>query len=89
MSTAIRSVSGAAHSPADPRESLGLLLRDLGSTPAGLTALEASRRLARYGPNELSAHTARTWPGQLLRRRGLGLGTEARYSMADATGISR
>jgi calcium-translocating P-type ATPase len=52
----------------DPREAVALLLRDLGSGPAGISGREAARRLERYGPNELRAHRGRTWPGVLARQ---------------------
>ncbi|HEX9031811.1 MAG TPA: cation-transporting P-type ATPase [Streptosporangiaceae bacterium] len=37
----------------DAEEPLGRLLRDLRSSPAGLSGREAARRLIHYGPNEL------------------------------------
>jgi hypothetical protein len=43
----------------DPEEAAELLLRDLHSSRAGLTSVEAGRRLLQYGRNE-------------LRRRGPG-----------------
>ncbi|HEY6962269.1 MAG TPA: cation-transporting P-type ATPase [Gaiellaceae bacterium] len=36
--------------------------------PAGLSAREAARRLAAYGPNRLARRGGRTWPGQLGRQ---------------------
>jgi len=49
----------------DPQEALALLLRDLGSGPAGLAAREAERRLLVTGPNRLSRRGGRQWPRQL------------------------
>jgi hypothetical protein len=43
----------------DPEERLDLLLRDLGTRRDGLSALEADRRLAQHGPNELRRLAAR------------------------------
>ncbi|MDY7088990.1 MAG: cation-transporting P-type ATPase [Actinomycetota bacterium] len=42
------------------------LFRDLRTSAGGLGARDAARRLAVYGPNELSRKHARTWPGELL-----------------------
>ncbi len=42
------------------------LFRDLRSSPAGLGSREAATRLLIYGPNELTRHSARRWPGELL-----------------------
>lgn len=50
----------------DPREALPLLLRDLRSSAAGLTAREATRRAVVYGPNQLSSRGGRRWPRELL-----------------------
>ena len=52
----------------DPREPASRLLRDLGSNPSGLSVREAARRLVQYGPNELRASQARTWPAALLKQ---------------------
>lgn len=52
----------------DPREAIGLLLRDLGSRPGGISAREAAHRLERYGPNDLRARQGRTWPRALIRQ---------------------
>src|SRR6266536_2672904 len=49
-------------------EPIRLLLRDLGTTPRGLTSREAARRLVAYGPNELRRHGGHTWPGELARQ---------------------
>ena len=59
----------SANSPApDPTERIGLLLRDLKTDADGLTQREAERRLLQYGPNTLTRHVGRRWPGQLLRQ---------------------
>jgi calcium-translocating P-type ATPase len=48
-------------SPAiDPREPVARLLRDLRSSPGGLTDREAARRLTRYGPNALARGEGRS-----------------------------
>jgi hypothetical protein len=39
----------------DPRQPLALLLRNLRTSPLGLSGREAARRLLVYGPNELHA----------------------------------
>ena len=49
-------------------EPVPLLLRDLGTTPHGLTSREAARRLTAYGPNELRRRGGRTWPRDLARQ---------------------
>ena len=45
----------------DPLEPLPLLRRELGTGERGLSAREAARRLAVYGPNEVRARHARRW----------------------------
>ena len=45
----------------DPRERLDLLLRDLRSSPQGLSTREARRRLVAYGPNELRRERRAGW----------------------------
>ncbi|MFJ3175303.1 cation-translocating P-type ATPase [Streptomyces roseus] len=52
----------------DPEERVDLLLRDLRSGRAGLTAREAARRLVHYGPNMLRRRGGRRWPGELARQ---------------------
>lgn len=54
--------------PVDPSERLDLLLRDLGSAPAGLSTAEAQRRVLQWGPNELRRRGGRRWPGELARQ---------------------
>src|SRR6516164_11505309 len=53
---------------ADPLEPLTELFRDLRTSPAGLSAREAARRLEVFGPNELSRRGGRRWPGELARQ---------------------
>ncbi|WP_375481442.1 cation-translocating P-type ATPase [uncultured Mycobacterium sp.] len=52
----------------DPEETADLLLRDLRSTPKGLSETEAKRRLLQYGPNELQRRSGREWPTALVRQ---------------------
>ncbi|MEV4050010.1 cation-transporting P-type ATPase [Amycolatopsis sp. NPDC049688] len=52
----------------DAREPVVRLLRDLRTTPAGLTAREAARRLQVSGPNALPSHGGRKWPLELGRQ---------------------
>ncbi len=59
--------AGTDTSP-DPEERVALLLRDLRSTRAGLSTREAQRRLAQYGPNELTRRGGRRWPKELARQ---------------------
>jgi magnesium-transporting ATPase (P-type) len=59
---------GHAPPSADPREPLDDLFRDLKSSPEGLSAREAARRLTVYGPNSLSRSGGRRWPGELVRQ---------------------
>jgi calcium-translocating P-type ATPase len=54
--------------PADPRQSIDRLLRDLRSRPEGLPDSEAARRLLTHGPNELRRRAGRHWPRQLGRQ---------------------
>jgi magnesium-transporting ATPase (P-type) len=65
--TSSASGAGPDASP-DPEERVALLLRDLRSTPAGLSTREAQRRLAQYGPNELTRRGGRRWPKELARQ---------------------
>jgi calcium-translocating P-type ATPase len=51
-----------------PTEPVKLLMRDLRSSPQGLSAAEAGRRLLQYGPNELRRRGGRRWPGELGRQ---------------------
>jgi magnesium-transporting ATPase (P-type) len=52
----------------DPREPVGLLLRDLRSQPNGLSEREAQRRPVVYGPNVLSRRGRRRVWRDLLGR---------------------
>jgi calcium-translocating P-type ATPase len=52
----------------DPLEPLAQLFRDLRSSPAGLSAREAARRLEVNGPNELTRRGGRRWPAELARQ---------------------
>jgi len=58
----------AAPPPADPREPLTDLFRDLKSSPQGLSAREAARRLIAYGPNRLVRRGGRRWPREVARQ---------------------
>jgi magnesium-transporting ATPase (P-type) len=49
----------------DPEEAVGLLLRDLRSSPEGLSSAEAQRRALQYGPNELNRHEGVSWPKEV------------------------
>ena len=57
---------GNADTPVNAREPLAELFRDLRTSPHGLAAREAARRLVVYGPNELTRRTGRRWPRELL-----------------------
>jgi calcium-translocating P-type ATPase len=57
-----------AVAPADPREPVSRLLRDLRSRPEGLSSRDAERRLVAQGPNELRRRGGRRWPRQLARQ---------------------
>jgi calcium-translocating P-type ATPase len=52
----------------DAEKAAELLLRDLRSSREGLSAREAQRRLAQYGPNELRRRGGMRWPGELARQ---------------------
>jgi calcium-translocating P-type ATPase len=54
--------------PPDVEEPVDALFRDLRSRPHGLTSREAARRLAAYGPNELTRRGGARWPRQLMRQ---------------------
>lgn len=51
---------------ADPREPVARLFRDLRTGEQGLSATEASRRLAIEGPNELPSHARTPWWRELV-----------------------
>ncbi len=59
-------IEGAAQ--IEPTEQVGLLMRNLRSSPAGLSGSEAARRLLQYGPNELSRRGGLKWPRELARQ---------------------
>ncbi|MFE1318669.1 cation-translocating P-type ATPase [Kitasatospora phosalacinea] len=68
MTTAERPDPAAQDAPPDPREPVRLLLRQLHSSPSGLSGREAERRLAVYGPNTLARRGGRRWPRELARQ---------------------
>ncbi len=49
----------------EPTEQVELLMRDLRSSPQGLSGPEAKRRLLQYGPNELHRRGGLKWPAEL------------------------
>jgi calcium-translocating P-type ATPase len=59
---------GTSVIPPDPEEAADRLLRDLRSTPEGLSTREAERRLLQYGPNTLQRRRKRRWRGELARQ---------------------
>nr|PZN46553.1 MAG: magnesium-transporting ATPase [Actinomycetota bacterium] len=73
-----------------PTERLELLLRDLRTSPNGLTSREAARRLLHYGPNELSRRGGRQWPREVVRQftHPLALLLWAAAALAWAAGIT-
>jgi calcium-translocating P-type ATPase len=52
----------------EPTEAVALLMRDLRSSPEGLSSAEAQRRLVQYGPNELRRRGGLRWPGELAHQ---------------------
>src|SRR5207245_1785857 len=71
MTAASTTLRSSAPEPADgpeAREPAPLLLRDLRTSPAGLSGREAARRLERYGPNELRSAGRATWPQAIARQ---------------------
>jgi len=52
----------------EPTEHLDVLMRDLRSSPDGLSAVEAGRRAVQYGPNELRRRGGLKWPRELARQ---------------------
>ena len=52
----------------EPTEQVELLMRDLRSSPQGLSETEAERRLLQYGPNELRRRGGTKWPAELARQ---------------------
>jgi magnesium-transporting ATPase (P-type) len=47
---------------------LDLLLRDLTTTPSGLSDRDSARRLVQYGPNELQRQGGPTWLIDIVRQ---------------------
>ena len=72
MASALEQAAVAAQSePAEqvePTELLDLLMRDLRSSPEGLSSAEAARRLLQHGPNELRRRGGIRWPRELGRQ---------------------
>jgi len=54
--------------PLDAEERIELLLGELRSSASGLTSVQAERRLAQHGPNQLTRRAGRRWPGELARQ---------------------
>jgi len=52
----------------DPTEAVGRLLRDLKTSPDGLSSREAQRRRLQFGPNQLERRGGRRWPRELARQ---------------------
>ena len=52
----------------EPSERVDLLMRDLRTSPLGLSNAEAGRRLIQYGPNELQRRGGLQWPRELARQ---------------------
>jgi calcium-translocating P-type ATPase len=59
------SLEAGARPGFEPTERVELLLRDLRSSPDGLSHREAERRLIVHGPNELARRGGRRWPREL------------------------
>ncbi|GLW57442.1 cation-translocating P-type ATPase [Kitasatospora phosalacinea] len=68
MATTERPGPASEEDPPDPREPVRLLLRQLHSSPSGLSGREAERRLTVYGPNTLARQGGRRWPRELARQ---------------------
>ena len=60
-------VNGSA-AALNPEPAADRLLRDLRSSPAGLSTREAERRLLQHGPNTLQRRRKRRWPAELARQ---------------------
>ena len=65
---ASRSPSPGSFDGVEVLESQALLLRNLNTTPRGLTGREADRRLVQYGPNALRRRGGVQWPRELARQ---------------------
>src|SRR5579862_3908070 len=74
----------------DATRSARRLLRDLRSSPDGLSSSEAQRRLRQYGRNMLVRRGGRRWPRNLLRQvtHPLALLLWGAAALALAAGIS-
>src|SRR5512133_3512284 len=59
------SLEAGARPGFQPTERVELLLRDLRSSPDGLSHREAERRLIVHGPNQLQRRGGRRWPREL------------------------
>src|SRR5215471_15550217 len=83
--------AGPAVATADPLEPLAQLFRDLRTSPDGLSAREAARRLEVSGPNELVRRGGRRWPGELARQftHPLAMLLAAAAALAWASGTPR
>ena len=73
ISTHLSHTSGVGSEPdslvaPDPEEAADRLLRDLRTSPQGLSTREAQRRLLQYGPNGLQRRAKRQWPAELARQ---------------------
>ncbi|WP_207945889.1 cation-transporting P-type ATPase [Actinomadura sp. 7K534] len=82
---------GAAGPSADPREPLPLLREELGTGERGLSAREAARRLAVYGPNQVrraeKRSLARLLSGQLAHPLALLLWGAAALAFVAGMGV--
>jgi calcium-translocating P-type ATPase len=74
----------------DPSERIDLLVRDLRTSRAGLSAREAGRRLVTDGPNELESRKQVHWPRELARQftHPLALLLWGAAALAAAAGIT-
>jgi calcium-translocating P-type ATPase len=61
-------VAGDGAERIEPTEQVDLLMRDLRSSPLGLSEAEARRRLIQYGPNALRRRGGVKWPGELAHQ---------------------
>jgi hypothetical protein len=52
----------------EPTEQIELLMRDLRSSPDGLSTAEVQRRPIQYGPNEMTRRGGLKWPRELARQ---------------------
>lgn len=61
-------LAGPQDTAIEPTEHLELLMRDLQSSPQGLSQAGSTRRLVQYGPNELHRRGGLKWPAVLARQ---------------------